>query len=643
MERRIAAEKECMLCRPGGFHMTEELFSMADLNKREEPLTVIDVGCGSGAAMWHLKQKHPSWDICGVEPYPEKEEAETFSGSGLVRLLGRAEKLPLSDASADVILMECSFSKTGDPDRALAESLRVLKPDGWLLLSDMYARKEEFIDPEPAGRAGEQAGGRLLGRLESHKTIWNRLQKAGFSVLEMQDRSGELVQWIGQKMMDGEACDLFKNLGVDREALKQAGCGYYICAARPSGLWRTLAYAVENSPFYRETCGKLFSEFTGENGLTEKHIRPGDWNIFRALPFTTPENIRENPEAFVCVNPKEIARIITLYTSGSKGNPKRIYFTEKDLLRTADFFEKGMQYLITPGESVTVYMEGPGRFSIGGLQKESLSRIGSEVTVHGLIRDMAAAAADGEGKDCFVGVPSQMHGLASYAPWLRPKSVLLSADYVPESVKEFLEKTWECKVFTHWGMTETGYGGGVQCGAREGYHLRDDDLLLEILDPETGAPVKDGEYGELVLTTLHRRGMPLLRYRTGDLGRMLTEPCGCGCLKPRLDKVEGRLDDCMRLSDGTVLSMHVLDELIFAVDGVQDFEAEIAGDRLLRVFVQVRNKMEKSAREAVATLVLACLKERFGSMLQIEVQEKEISPYIGSGKRKLKMTGLDLV
>lgn len=640
MERRTGVEMDCMLCRPGGFSMTEELFALADLDKREETLTVVDVGCGSGAAVWYLKQKHPSWEICGVDPDPEKEEAELFSGSDLVRLIGRAEKLPFPDASVDVILMECSFSKTGDPDRALAEILRVLKPDGWFLLSDMYARKEEIV--------GEGTGQRLLGRLESHKTIWSRLRNAGFSVVEMQDRSEVLIQWIGQKIMDGESCALYENLGVDRETLKQAGCGYYVCAARPSGLWRTLEYTVENSPFYRKHCGKLIyqGEFGhGENpdGAPNGHIRPGDWDIFRALPFTTPEDIRENPEDFVCVNPKEIARIITLYTSGSKGKPKRIFFTEEDLLRTADFFEKGMQYLIKPGESVIVYMEGPGRFSIGGLQKEGLARIGSEVTVHGLIRDMEAAAADGEGRDCFIGVPSQMHGLASYAPWLRPKSVLLSADYVPESVREFLEKTWECKVYTHWGMTETGYGGGVQCSAREGYHLRDDDLLIEVLDPETGMPVKEGEYGELVLTTLRRRGMPLLRYRTGDLGRMLTEPCGCGCLKPRLDKVEGRLDDCMRLSDGTVLSMHVLDEMMFAVDGVQDFEAEIAENRLLRVFVQIRGGMEESAREAVTASVLACLTERFGLMLKIEVEEKEISPYIGSGKRKLKMTGLDFV
>ena len=76
-------------------------------------------------------------------------------------------------------------------------------------------------------------------------------------------------------------------------------------------------------------------------------------------------------------------------------------------------------------------------------------------------------------------------------------------------------------------------------GRAGGYHMRDRDLLIEILDPETGQPVPEGQYGELVLTTLRRRGMPLVRYRTGDLGRMIAEPCACGCLKPRLDKVEG--------------------------------------------------------------------------------------------------------
>ena len=97
-------------------------------------------------------------------------------------------------------------------------------------------------------------------------------------------------------------------------------------------------------------------------------------------------------------------------------------------MQTADFFETGMQYMVKPGDRVTVYMEGPGFFSIGGLLKEGLGRIQVETKVHGLIRDMEAAARDGEGADCLIGVPSQMYALAAHAPGLRPKTVLLSAD-----------------------------------------------------------------------------------------------------------------------------------------------------------------------------------------------------------------------
>ena len=213
--------------------------------------------------------------------------------------------------------------------------------------------------------------------------------------------------------------------------------------------------------------------------------------------------------------------------------------------------------------------------------------------------------------------------------------MLLSADYVPVSVQRFLEKTWNCRVFTHWGMTETGYGGGVQCGARAGYHLRDRDLLIEILDPETGQPVPEGQYGELVLTTLRRRGMPLVRYRTGDLGRMIAEPCACGCLKPRLDKVEGRLDDSVRLSGGKVLSMHILDELLFALDEVEDFQASYnAVQKHLTVAVMKKAGYADAVGSRVKN-VKAALTEYFGNCLTVAVIEKEISPYIGSGKRRL--------
>lgn len=593
------------LCRPGGFSLTDELVLLSGLTGREQKLYVVDVGCGEGATVERLRRLYPSWMIVGIDPDP------SVRAEGMIET-GRAEALPFSDGSVDILLMECSFSKTQDPKRALSEVFRVLNPEGVFLLSDMYARKKEM----------DFDG--LLGRLDFGKRIWKLLSQAGFSVLEMQDRSEVLADWVGQQIMDGNGSGLYQALGADYGVLKEAGCGYFICTARPSGLWETLNYAKESSPYYKE----LFHEM----GVTK--ICPGDWKLFESLPFSTSEELRKNPERFLCVPPKEIARIITLKTSGSTGNPKRLFFTESDLMRTADFFEKGMQYMVAPGERVTVYMEGPGFFSIGGLLKEGLGRIGVEVTVHGLIRDMALAAADGEGRDCFVGTPGQMYGLAVQAPHLRPKTVLLSADYVPGGVQDFLEKTWGCLVFTHWGMTETGYGGGVMCREREGYHLRDEDLLIEVIDPDTGRPAPEGQYGELVLTTLRRKGMPLIRYRTGDWGRFLTEPCGCGCLKPRLDKVEGRLDDVIRLPNGQHLSMHVLDDLLLHSGEIQDFEAVYDTEKR-RLHLALMGK-EDAVQDA-----LQRVSQYFNGALAVTAERVVISPYIGSGKRKIRMDCLN--
>lgn len=596
---------EDTLCRPGGFHMTKELFEMAGLFGRKEPVRAADIGCGAGASIAYLRRLHPSWDIRGIDPDPKMRQDKTVD-------TGKAKSLPFPASSLDAVLMECSLSKTGDPDQALRESLRVLKPDGWLLLSDLYARKKE------TGTIFS-AKGPYPGRLEYAKTIVSRLRRAGFSIIEMQDRSSELIQWIGQKLLNGEAKALFGDSDRDRERLKEAGCGYYICAAKPSALWETLCYAGEKSPFYRER----LSEIPGA----------GDWTAFLNLPFTTPEDVKNAPESFLCVNPKEIARIITISTSGTGGKPKRLYFTEADLLRTADFFEKGMQYLVKPGDRVMVYMEGPGRFTVGGLLKEALGRIHIEVTVHGLIRDMEAAAAAAKGHTCLVGTPGQMRALAASAPGLRPQTVLLSADYIPESVKSYLETIWDCNVFAHWGMTETGYGGGVQCKSREGYHLRDGDLLLEIIDPATGLPVPDGQYGEITVTAMHREGMPLIRYRTGDLGRLTDKPCGCGCLKPRLDNIRGRLGDSIRLKNGSCLSMHILDELLFGMEGLQDFTAGFDKDRELLTIEVMR---QKGYQGELCGGVKTRLRENYGDSLRIEAREKELSPYIGSGKRRLK-------
>ena len=131
--------------------------------------------------------------------------------------------------------------------------------------------------------------------------------------------------------------------------------------------------------------------------------------------------------------------------------------------------------------------------------------------------------------NCLVGIPTQVLALVRCLPGehrFRPmiSAVLLSSDYGSRALVDVLERTWDCTVFSHYGLTETGYGGGVECQARQGYHLREADLYVEIIDPLTGQPLPDGASGEIVVTTLTRRGMPLIRYRTGDVSRLVAMP-----------------------------------------------------------------------------------------------------------------------
>ncbi|MPM38242.1 hypothetical protein SDC9_84871 [bioreactor metagenome] len=170
--------------------------------------------------------------------------------------------------------------------------------------------------------------------------------------------------------------------------------------------------------------------------------------------------------------------------------------------------------------------------------------------------------------------PGFARTLCLAAPELSPRAVLLSADYIPKSFVKLIERVWDCTVYTHYGMTETGFGLAVDCRCRDGMHMRDDEFMVEIIDSETLLPLPDGDTGEIVLTSLRNRAMPLIRYRTGDIGRLIAVPCACGGSLPRLGRVEGRLG-------GDSLNMATLDELLGSIKELLYYDAEILDGELL--------------------------------------------------------------
>jgi phenylacetate-coenzyme A ligase PaaK-like adenylate-forming protein len=286
---------------------------------------------------------------------------------------------------------------------------------------------------------------------------------------------------------------------------------------------------------------------------------------------------------------------------------------------------------------------------VGDLLAQGLARLGVRPIRHGLVRDAEATLEliRREAVDCLVGLPVQVLALArSPGPGLPPgrlKAVLLSADYVPDAIVAELAERWEVPVFNHYGMTETGLGGAVECGCRCGYHLREADLLWEIVDPETGRALPAGEPGEAVFTTLTRVGMPLIRYRTGDLTRFLPEPCPCGTVLRRMARVQRRSAAQRPLRGAGTLCMGALDEALFPLPFLLDFQPILTrgdgGDVLsldLAATGPLTLRQEGAIRQALLGIPALGEAVAGGSLALGSIRIQRLGPVSGSVKRNIQ-------
>ncbi|MDR2499707.1 MAG: methyltransferase domain-containing protein [Treponema sp.] len=557
--------------KPGGLALTKRLLSLCAPAKGGKAL---DVGCGDGRTVNYLR-KGLGLDAWGLDIRP---------GVGKGLLTGNARALPFEAASFDALIFECSLSAMDAPDAALAEAARVLKPQGTLYIADLYAPGSPAALPSPAPP--------LPWRFEPWEALAGRFARAGLRVVCFEDHTPELLSYWGRLLFEGaEPC----------RALPPGFQGAYFLAAleperfTPQSLAEyqerkgreAAARAREKSPFYQE----------GNGG------------------FIDAAAIAAQGPRMLCVPLGEIARIRTLNSSGTTGAPKRLWFTEGDLERTAAFFAWGMRPLARSGGRCAIMMSNDAPGSVADMLRRGLARIGVSSVIHGAIQgpDALSAAA---GADCLVGFPAEIFWLCRYAPQLRPETVLLSADYVSDSLIKALTETWGCRVFTHYGLTETCYGLAVQCCAQEGHHVRLEDYSVTIIDPQTGEALPPEQDGEIVLTSLRSEAMPLIQYRTGDIGSLITRPCGCGSALPRLGKIRGRRENLMR-----PLHIHGLDDLLFAQPALNAYRA-VLDQGMLRLIIE-------------GTVDERLLAEKL--QREIQVSYGPVLPYLG--KRNILMRG----
>ena len=297
-----------------------------------------------------------------------------------------------------------------------------------------------------------------------------------------------------------------------------------------------------------------------------------------ALPFTTPEQLAAHAGSMLLLSQADISRVISDRTSGTTGAPKRVFYTARDLEHTVGFFAAGIGEFVSGGDTVMVAMPFSGPFGLGELICLAVESLGAVPLRSGVGRSFAELCAelDSARPTAYIGMPVPLLALLRYyvnlygrAPSLR--HALVSGDACPPGVCAEIESLLGTRLFPHYGSREMCLGGAVTCPAHEGMHLRANHVIAEIVDP-CGRPLPPGSRGGLVITTLDMEALPLIRYRTGDVTRILPGPCPCGGVSPRLDRVS-------RLSGGESL-MERLDSALFPLEYLLDYSARVSGDIL---------------------------------------------------------------
>ena len=274
------------------------------------------------------------------------------------------------------------------------------------------------------------------------------------------------------------------------------------------------------------------------------------------LPFTTAEDLTEHGSGMLLLSQGAVERVITERTSGTTGAAKRLFYTAGDLERTVQLFTAGLGELIFPGSVTMIFFPFSGPNGLGELIAEAVERLEASPLRVGVGKSYAELyeILEQERPDTYVGMPVPLLSMLRVCGSGSLKRALVSGDACPAVVMQSAEELLGSKLFPHYGSREMALGGAITCPAHAGMHLRENHVIAEIVSPE-GCPLPEGEWGELVITTIGMEAMPLIRYRTGDRARILPGACPCGSAIRRLDTVS-RLDtDSFLDLENTVFSL----------------------------------------------------------------------------------------
>jgi phenylacetate-CoA ligase len=305
---------------------------------------------------------------------------------------------------------------------------------------------------------------------------------------------------------------------------------------------------------------KFFARQLAENHIDIRRVRsPEDLGDI----FTTADDLLRLPaEDFLCRPPQAVFE-----TTGTTGSPKRVYFGY-DELDSAARYEAAALYEIglRPDDRVVCTFDA-GYWISSWVSFLACKRIGALCSAVGKPHPREVYSRLGTYRhNVILADPTWLVSLSAIAEkeGIFPVKLIFAAgDRMNEASRAYVQEVWKAPVMLGYGSTEQGGGAGMECKRRHGIHLDEYNFCFELLNPDA-----DG-YGELVVTTLSRRTMPLIRYRVSDVTRFIDEPCPCGATLRRIEPIRGRRDEMVVMGAGN-LHPGIFDQVLHDIDGISD-------------------------------------------------------------------------
>jgi len=342
----------------------------------------------------------------------------------------------------------------------------------------------------------------------------------------------------------------------------------------------------------------------------------------KKLPFTTKDDLRENyPYGILVVDLSEVVEVHG--SSGTTGKPTLSFYTRKDLENWSDLMARSLTAINVTKHDVVFIAYNYHMFTGGLGFHYGAIKIGATAIPAGvgysqrqimMIKDL--------GVTMLTSVPNYALRLAevAYEMGIDPakdtkvRKGMFGAAPWSEEMRARIEKVWKMDAYDMYGMSEL-YGPGVACEClfKSGLHVWEDHYLIEVIDPKTGEPLEPEEKGELVVTTLTKDAVPLIRYRTRDITRILdTKTCSCGRTHIKIDRIQGRTDD-MFIINGVNIWPSAIETVLFKYPLIgNEYQIIVkktnGGDKLLIKVESIRNLTEQE-------------KEVLSKKLQYEIKE----------------------